>query len=292
MKPPRFEYFEPESVDEAIGLLARHGGEATVLAGGQSLVPMLNFRLARPAVLVDLNRIPALAYVQEQDGGLVLGAMTRQREVERSALVRARCPLLFEAIRLIGHPQIRARGTIGGSLAHADPAAELPAVVTGLGGTLVARGPSGRRELKPSEFFHGYLTHGLAPGELLVEIRLPALPPRTGTAFLEVSRRHGDFALVGVAVTVTLDAADRCERASLVFTGVGPVPAVAAGAARVLIGEPLSDRLLDAAADAVERELHPDSDLHASATYRRQVGAVLARRALASARERAQRARG
>jgi len=287
VKPPPFEYFEPASVDEAVGLLAEHGESARVLAGGQSLVPLLAFRLVRPSCLVDLNRIGALAYVEERDGGLALGAMTRQRAAERSPLVQARAPLLREALGLIGHPQIRARGTVGGSLAHADPAAELPAVVTALDGSLVAQGPGGRRELAARDFFRSYLETSLAPGEILVEVRLPPLPPRTGSAFLEVSRRLGDFALVGVAAVVTLGPGDVCERARLVFTGVGPVPAVAAGAVRELVGQPLTDAVIERAAAAVPDELSPGADIHASALYRRRVAATLTRRALRLARDRA-----
>ncbi len=287
MKPPPFEYFEPASVDEAVGLLAEHGESAKVLAGGQSLVPLLAFRLVRPSCLVDLNRIGALAYIEECDGGLALGAMTRQRAAERSPLVQARAPLLREALGLIGHPQIRARGTVGGSLAHADPAAELPAVVIALDGSLVAQGPGGRREVAARDFFRSYLETCLAPGEILVEVRLPPLPPRTGSAFLEVSRRLGDFALVGVAAVVTLGPGDVCERARLVFTGVGPVPAVAAGAVRELVGQPLTDAALERAAAAVPGELSPDADIHASAIYRQRVAATLTRRALRLARDRA-----
>ena len=198
-----------------------------MLAGGQSLVPLLNFRLVRPAYLVDLNEIAGLDGIRLDDGHLAIGAMTRQRAVETSGLVRQRCPLLAEAMPQIGHVQIRNRGTIGGSLAHADPAAELPAVVAALDGELVLRSARGQRMLKPEQFFVAYLTTAAEPDELLVEVRLPAMPPRTGSAFLEVSRRHGDFALVGVAATVTLDADGVCTGGALALTGVGPTPVVA-----------------------------------------------------------------
>lgn len=181
MKPPPFEYFEPASADDALTLLRDYGEEVKVLAGGQSLVPLMNFRLARPRYLIDLNRIPELAFIREQDGSLAIGAMTRQRAVERSTLVRDRCPLLAEAMPLIGHHQIRNRGTIGGSLAHADPAAELPAVVTALEGELVVRSTNGERVLSARQFFLSYLTTALAPTELLVEVHLPApRPARVG----------------------------------------------------------------------------------------------------------------
>jgi carbon-monoxide dehydrogenase medium subunit len=288
MKPPPFEYFAPASVDEALALLSAHGPDAKILAGGQSLVPMLNFRLVRPRCLVDLNRIDDLAYVRsESDGGLAIGAMTRQRALEQSPLVRTQAPLLADALRFVGHPQIRARGTIGGSLAHADPAAELPAVVTALGGRMVARGPAGERSVASADFFQSYLTTGLTPDEILVEVRLAAPPAGTAWAFLEVSRRQGDFALVGVAVLLTLGADETCQRATLVFTGVGPVPWVASGAARLLMGQRVSPEVLDRVASAVVEEVQPDADIHASVAYRRRVAGVLVKRAVLQALDRA-----
>ncbi|HXF81881.1 MAG TPA: FAD binding domain-containing protein, partial [bacterium] len=206
MKPAPFRYAAPESLDEALGLLRRFGAEGKVLAGGQSLVPLLNMRLVRPAVLIDLNRVRSLDYIVHGAGRgptreVRLGAMTRQRAAERSPLVRMELPLLAEALAYVGHPQIRNRGTVGGSVAHADPSAELPAVLAALDGRVVLRSARGARTLSAEEFFRGYLTTALAPDELLVELRLPAHPHR-GTAFLEVARRHGDFALAGVAVAM------------------------------------------------------------------------------------------
>ena len=283
MKPPRFDYLVPRSLDEALGLLAQHGEEAKVLAGGQSLVPLLNFRLVRPAHVVDLNEIPGLDTIRVDDGRLAIGAMTRQRQAETSALVRERCPLLAEAMPQVGHVQIRNRGTIGGSLAHADPAGELPAVVAALDGELVLRSRRGERRLAPHDFFVGYLTTAAAPDELLVEARVPVTPPRTGTAFMEVSRRHGDFALVGVAATVTLDAGGVCTACAIALTGVGPTPVVARDAARALVGvKPTDDALMDVGR-RVAGALMPDSDLHASADYRKHLAGVLTRRALARA---------
>lgn len=287
MKPPPFEYFDPGSVEEALALLKDHGEEAKVLAGGQSLVPLLNFRLARPRYLIDLNRIGALSYIREADGGLAIGAMTRQRVVERSPLVRQRCPLLTEAMPLIGHAQIRNRGTVGGSLAHADPAAELPAVVAALGGEFVVRGAAGQRVLTPEQFFVSYLTTALDASELLVEVRLPPWPPRPGWAFLEVSRRHGDFALVGVAAVLSLDGRGVLSHAALALTGVGPTPVLADEAAQGLVGGRPTPEAFQEAARRVSQALRPDSDLHASAEYRRHVAGVLTRRALARALERA-----
>src|SRR5512145_3308051 len=205
MKPPRFDYHAPTTVEEALGLLTRYQGDAKVLAGGQSLMPLLNFRLLRPAALVDLNRIAALSYINQVDGQVRLGAMTRQRAVEFSPVVRQRLPLLAEATRWVGHLPIRTRGTIGGSIAHADPSAEYPAVLTALEGEVVARGPKGERTLKATDLFRTYLTTSLDADEILTEVRLPAMPAGAGHAFEEFARRHGDFAIVGIAAMVVLD---------------------------------------------------------------------------------------
>jgi aerobic carbon-monoxide dehydrogenase medium subunit len=287
VKPPIFDYLVPDSLDEALKLLGELGDNAKVLAGGQSLVPLLNFRLIRPQHLVDLNAIDGLAGIRQDDGHLVIGAMTRQRAVEKSELVSERCPLLAEAMPQVGHVQIRNRGTIGGSIAHGDPAAELPAVVAALGGELVVQSARGRRVLKPEQFFVGYLATAVEPTELLVEVRLPVVAPRTGTAFMEVSRRHGDFALVGVAAMVTLDQSGVCTGSAIALTGVGPAPVVANDAARGLIGAKPTPELLEDAGRRVSAVLRPDSDLHASSDYRRHVGGVLTKRALALAAERA-----
>jgi len=286
VKPPSFDYLAPASVEEALALLGDLGEGAKALAGGQSLVPMLNFRLVRPRHLVDLNDLTELAGIREDDGRLVIGAMTRQRAVERSALVRARCPLLAEAMPQIGHVQIRNQGTIGGSLAHADPAAELPAVVAALDGELVLRSARGQRVLKPEQFFVTYFTTAAAPAELLVEVRLPAMPPRTGSAFVEVSRRHGDFALVGVAATVTVDEAGVCTGSALALTGVGRTPVVAREAARALVGVKPTAAAIDDVGRRVADAVRPDGDLHASSEYRQHLAGVLTRRALARAAER------
>jgi carbon-monoxide dehydrogenase medium subunit len=287
MKPAPFAYFAPATVDEALALLARHGGDAKPLAGGQSLIPAMNFRLARPAVLVDLNRIGELAYVRA-DSGVSIGAMTRQRAVERSDVVARSAPLLAEAMPSIAHPQIRNRGTVGGSIAHADPSAELPAVMLALEARFRAKSATGERSIPVGEFFKGMLETALEPGELLVEIAVPPLPARSGTAFLEMARRHGDYALVGVAAVVTLDPRGRCKTARLSMLSVGDGPVRATEAEKVLAGQTPSEELLRAAADAAAtRDVDPPSDIHASAAYRRQLVAVLTRRALARAFERA-----
>ncbi len=287
MKPPRFDYLAPSSIDEALAILRQHGEQAKVLAGGQSLVPLLNFRLARPAYLVDLNEISGLDGIRVDGGHLAIGAMARQRAVETSGLVRQHCSLLADAMPQIGHVQIRNRGTVGGSLAHADPAAELPAVVAALAGDLVIRSARGERTLKPEQFFKAFLTTAAEPDELLVEVRLPAMPPRTGSAFLEISRRHGDFALVGVAATVTVDTNGVCTGGTLALTGVGPTPVVATDAMPTLFGVKPDIRALEDVGRRVSETLRPESDLHASSDYRKQVAGVLVRRALARAAERA-----
>ena len=287
MKPAPFEYLDPRTVDAAVEILARHGEEAKLLAGGQSLVPLMNMRLARPRRLVDLNRIGELAYLRDDDGGLGIGAMTRQDALERSPLVAARCPLLRETTALIGHPAIRNRGTIGGSLAHADPAAELPAAILALEGRITATGPRGERTLPAESFFAGALTTALAPDEVLTRIALPPLPPATGTCFLEVARRHGDFALVGVAAIVSARPDGACGRARLAFCGVGDTPVRVERAEALLAGRRPDAGLLEAVQRLVSETLEPPSDLHASADYRREVAGVLARRALTLAWKRA-----
>lgn len=279
MKPPRFDYHAPSSVDEALALLVRYGGDAKVLAGGQSLVPLLNFRLARPAALIDLNRVPGLAYIHEADGQVRLGAMTRQRAIEFSPVVAGRLPLLAEATRLVGHLPIRTRGTIGGSIAHADPSAEYPAVLTALDGEVVARSPRGERVLRAGELFRSYLTTSLAPDEILTEVRLPAAPAGAGWAFEELSRRHGDFAIVGIAALV-VRAGPRSATARLAAAGAGAVPVRLRAAEEILEREGLGDAAIDAAAARAAELVSPDSDIHASAAYRRHLTGVLTQRAL------------
>jgi CO/xanthine dehydrogenase FAD-binding subunit len=286
MKPPRFDYLAPPSLDEALGILDRHGEQAKVLAGGQSLVPLLNFRLARPAYLVDLNEIGGLDEIHLDGSDLVIGAMARQRTVETSTLVRAHCPLLAEAMPLIGHVQIRNRGTFGGSVAHADPASELPAVIAALDGDLVVKSVSGQRVLKPAAFFVSYFTTALDPNELLTSVRLPALPPRTGTAFIEMSRRHGDFALVGVAATLTINDMGVCTRCTLALTGAGPTPIVPREAAGALVGVTPTPDAIAEVGRRVSAIVRPESDLHASSDYRTHLAGVLTERALARCVER------
>jgi aerobic carbon-monoxide dehydrogenase medium subunit len=278
VKPARFAYHAPATVDEALSLLARYGGDAKLLAGGQSLMPLMNFRLVRPAALIDLNAIASLAYIREDDGEIRFGAMTRQRAIEFSPVVRRRLPLLAEATALVGHLPIRTRGTIGGSLAHADPSAEYPAILAALDGVVVARGPRGERTLRASELFQSYLTTSLAPDEMLVEVGLPAMPDGAGFAFEEFSRRHGDFAIVGIAATVVRQG-ERCT-ARLVTAGVGPAPTRLRQAEEILERDGFSDAAIEAAARRAAELVEPDTDIHASAAYRRNLTRVLTGRAL------------
>ena len=287
MKPAPFEYIAPRSLRKAIQALAQAGDEGRILAGGQSLVPMMALRLARPKLLVDINRIQKLAYIRKRNGALYIGALTRQREVERSELVRSVCPLLYEAVPLIGHIHIRNRGTIGGTLAHADPAAELPGVAVALDAALVLEGPRGERMLRAEEFYLSHYATPLEAGEILKEVRFPPWPQRSGSSFLEVSRRHGDFALAGVAVRLSLDADSRLMDPRIAVIAVGATPQRIPKAEALVRGEMPEDRLFDEAASQVSKEIEPESDVHASAEYRRHVAGVLTRRALRLASERA-----
>jgi len=285
MKPAPFDYYEPKTVAETLSLLAQFSETGKLLAGGQSLVPMMNMRLARPAQVIDLNRLSELDYLKIEDDELRIGAMTRQRTLERSVAVREGWPLLQEATRYIGHVQIRNRGTVGGSLAHAFPSAELPVVMTTLNASFVLRSAEKERVVPAREFFVDVMTTALSSEELLMEARVPRLPDGTGYSFQEISRRHGDFALAGVGVLLGLDSSGSISHASLTFTG--PTPIRGAKAEAILLGQKPSETLFrEAARDAVEG-LEQDSDIHASAEYRRHVCEVLARRACAEAAARA-----
>ncbi|ETW98890.1 MAG: hypothetical protein ETSY1_16990 [Candidatus Entotheonella factor] len=287
MKPAPFTYAAPESVDEVIALLDAHGGDAKLLAGGQSLTPMMNLRLASPAYVIDLNRLEGFEYMQERDGFLAIGAMTRQRHLERSALVRQHYPLLAEAARLIGHPATRNRGTVGGSIAHADPAAELPALLLTYGGSVIARGAGGDQEIPAEDFFVSYFTTALEPGELLTEVRLRRWPEGTGWCFLEESRRYGDYAVAGVAALMHVNASGRCDEVAVTVFGVGDVPYPVGQAASLLVGQVPSEERLAAVGQAAAEGIEPEDDVHASAAFRRHLSAVLTHRALRTAADRA-----
>lgn len=287
MKPAPFQYFAPREVNEALHLLKQHGEEAKVLAGGQSLMPLMSLRLARPQVIIDINRISGLDSISAgKNGALTIGALTRHRAVERSKTVQDRNPLLAATMPLIGHFQIRNRGTLGGSLVHADPAAELPAVSIALGMDFVLRSTQGERVVPSEDFFLGYMATAVEPSELLTEIRIPSWKPGTGWAIDEVSRRKGDFAMVGVVVLVQLDDG-ACRECCIVLFGVGGKPVRMQEAEGMLKGKKIGRQTLTDIGEAVANDLDPDSDIHASAQYRKEVGGVLTRRSLESALARA-----
>lgn len=290
MKPAPFRYFAPTTLDEALTLLAEHGSEGKLIAGGQSLVPTMNFRLAQPTVLIDLNNIAELFYIRPAgDGGLRVGAMTRQRTVERDQLVAERVPLIHDTMPYIAHTQIRNRGTIGGSLAHADPAAELPAVALALNAQLRLQSQSGERWVAAQDFYLGLFTTALASDEMLVEIAFPPMAPRSGWSVQEVARRHGDYAIVGVTASVTIDEQGRCSAARLALLSVGDGPVLAQQASQQLLGERPSQALIEgAAATCASADIDPTADIHASVAYRRHLTKVLTQRALTEAFVRAQ----
>jgi carbon-monoxide dehydrogenase medium subunit len=272
-----------------LDLLAEHGDEAKVLAGGQSLMPMMNMRLARPGVIVDINRLTALESIaQTAEGGLLVGALTRQRAIERSRMVRQHHPLLAATIPFIGHFPIRNRGTLGGSLVHADPAAELPALSLALEAEFVLKSATQERVVRAEDFFLSYLTTAIAPEELLTEVRFPAWQPEWGWDVQEVSRREGDFALVGAVAVLQVDTNTTCQLVRLALFGVGGVPVRLQRAEAMLHGQRVDDAALVEVAKVVSEELDPDADIHASAAYRKDVGGVMARRALQQALRRAQ----
>lgn len=282
MKPSSFIHLQPAGVADALAMLAEHAPDARILAGGQSLVPMMNFRLARPAVLVDINRISELAYIRDDGARLRIGAMTRERAIEDSALVRSATPLLHEATTNIAHLPIRSRGTIGGSIANADPAAEYPATVLALDAILVARSVRGERQIAAADFFTGVLSTALEPDEMLAEIVVPKAPPGSGAAFVEIARRHGDFALAGVACEIVL-ADDRVASIRLAACGVSDRPLRLSGAEAALLGKTPDDDALAAAGRAAAAEVDPGSDAHATSDYRRRLAGVMTKRAVAAA---------
>ncbi len=289
MKPPPFEYYAPTTTEEALAHLAEYGYDAKPLAGGQSLIPMMNFRLAQPSVLVDLNNISELSYIRpDENGGTLVGAMTRHKIVGSDPLIAKQVPLVHEAIPNIGTSQIRTRGTFGGSLSHADPSAELVAVSVALDAQLKVRSQKGERWVPAGEFFVGSFTSALEPEELLVEINLPHLTERSGWSLMEVARRHNDFALVGVAAVVTLDENGNCKTARMAFLSAGDRPMEAHQAAELLQGQaPTAEVILATAEKASSADIDPGGDIHATAEFRRHLANVLTRRALDVAFKRA-----
>jgi len=286
MKPAPFKYIAATSLEHALSLKAEHGDDAKFLAGGQSLIPTMNFRLARPAVLIDINEIKELAGIRPSAAATRVGPLTRYRALQRDAALAHLFPLIAEALPHIAHPQIRNRGTIGGNLSHADPASELPMIALALGARFDVRTATQHRWIEASDFFVGALTTDLKPDEMLVEIELPLPKPRTGCCFMEIARRRGDFAIVGVAAMVTIGERDECTQVRLSFCGVGETPVDASSAANVLVGHtPSEDAIRDVAA-IVQTMIEPGGSVHATADYQRHVAGVLTERALQTAYQR------
>lgn len=290
MKPPRFQYSAPYMLDEALGLLDQHGEEAKVLAGGQSLIPLLNMRLAAPAYLVDINHISELQYAEAEDGYLAIGATMRQRQIEHSPFVQEQFPLLKEVVQHIGHMQIRSRGTLVGSIAHADPAAELPALLVCLNGEVVAQSVHGERVIKGEDFFTGYLSTALLPGEMLTEVRFPWIAPQAGWAFMEFARRSGDFALVGAVAVLTPSLDGHCLSANIAYLGISGSPVRARAVENILLGTTLDEQTLDRAAEEARSVVGDDvKDVHATVDYRKSLTVELTKRVLKAAWERRER---
>jgi CO/xanthine dehydrogenase FAD-binding subunit len=288
MKPAPFKYLAATSLQQALSLKAEHGDEAKFLAGGQSLIPTMNFRLARPAILIDINQIDELAGIRPSPSGSThLGALTRYHQLERDTGVSGEFPLLGEALPHIAHPQIRNRGTIGGNLCHADPASELPTIMLALEARLRLQAVSGERWVSAADFFVGSLTTDLGADEMLVEIDLPRPKPGTGSCFQEIARRRGDFAIAGVAAMVTLGENDQCSHVRLTFCGVGETPVDASAAADILVGQAITEAAMAEVAHAIQQLIEPAGSVHATADYQRHVAGVLTERALATANRRA-----
>ena len=286
MKPAAFDYVVADNIDAAVRSLADAGDDAKIIAGGQSLVPMLNFRLLKPSVLIDINRIPNLAFIEEADNSIRVGALTRHFHLETSPLITRHLPVLACAMTHVAHLAIRNRGTIGGSLSHADPAAELPMMAVLLDAELHIVSPAGKRKAAARDFFLGALTVDLGPSDIVTEIVFPKLPAKTGWGFEEVARRSGDFALAAVAATLTVSSGVVAQ-ARIALTGVGPTPLRAGEAESLLVGKALEPQLVDRVVEAVRATVEPETDLHASADYRRHLAGVLTGRTLAAGWRRA-----
>jgi aerobic carbon-monoxide dehydrogenase medium subunit len=284
MKPAKFDYYDPRSLEEALALLDRHPDDAKVLAGGQSLMPLLNMRLARPKIVVDINRIQELNYVRASDGGIAIGALARQRALQTEKLIAERVPILQEAAYYIAHPQIRSRGTICGSIAHADPAAELPALALALDAEMTLTSAKAARTVGAETFFQSFFTTALGANEILTEVRFPAPAKDSAWSVLEISRRHGDFAIAGIVAGLELER-DRqvIRRARLVYFGVGATPVRVTAAEEALIGQAALEPAFEAAAQSARQGIDPSNDIHANEEYRRAVAATLTKRALRAA---------
>lgn len=281
MKPAPFDYLAPESLDSVLEVMAEHGYDAKLVAGGQSLIPAMNFRLVQPTMLVDLNKLTDLAYIKIADSGkLLIGGLTRHYQLEKSLLVKQHAPLIFEAMPEIAHPQIRNRGTIGGSLAHADPAAELPVLMVALDARIRVKNQERERWVKASEFFQGIFTTNLADDEVIIEIEVPPMQSGTGWSFIEFARRQGDYALLGLAALITLDQDGICRQARLVYLNAGDKPVEGSVAAALLVGEKPTEQIVVELADRVVDELSPMGNIHATVPYLEHLARVLTKRAI------------
>jgi carbon-monoxide dehydrogenase medium subunit len=288
LKPAPFDYVAPRTVAEAVDHLGRHGAEARVLAGGQSLVRLMNTRLATPAVIVDINRVEGLDAIAVENGSVRIGALARQRAAELSDVVRAEAPLFGEAGGHVAHPSVRRRGTVVGSIAFADPSAELPAALLALDGEAIVSGPAGERTVAAADLFTGAFATSLAPGELITAVRIPRqTAPRSGSAWVEVSRRHGDLPVCGAGAVVTLDEGGAIASARVALCGVGATPVRASAVEEALAGAEPTDEAIARAADRAARDLDPPSDPHGSADFRRHLAVVMTRRSVQRAAERA-----
>ena len=284
MKPAKFDYYDPRSLEEALMLLDTHQDDGKLLAGGQSLMPLLNMRLARPKIVIDINRIKELNYVRASDGGIAVGALARQRALQTEKLIAERVPILQEAAYYIAHPQIRSRGTICGSIAHADPAAELPALALALDAQMTLSSAKAARTVGAESFFQSFFTTALEVNEILTEVRFPTPPKDSAWSVLEISRRHGDFAIAGIIAGLALEPVRQVIRwARLVYFGVGPTPIRVTAAEEALIGQAALEPAFEAAAQSAMQGIDPSNDIHASEAYRRAVAAALTKRALRAA---------
>jgi len=287
MIPPSFEYLRPNTIPEAIAMLQQHGDDAKILSGGQSLIPMMKLRLARPAILIDINRISGLSHIKEEGGFLKIGGLTREAELEASPLVRSKCPILADTTHVIADPQVRNLATVGGNLAHGDPANDHPATMLALGAQVVANGPKGERVIPIEAFFLSLFTTALKPDEILTEIRIPIPPARSGGAYLKLERKVGDFATAAVAVQLTVDEQGACRNIGMALTNVGATPVKVKKAEGFLQGKKLDDAAIAQAAQLASDEAEPSADLRGPVEYKKGLVKELAKRALLLARERA-----
>ncbi|HSR49725.1 MAG TPA: xanthine dehydrogenase family protein subunit M [Acidobacteriota bacterium] len=287
MIPGPFDYHAPGSLEEVISLLSEHGFDAKILAGGQSLIPAMRFRLALPSVLIDINRLSELEYIRQDNGHLAIGAMTRETAVEHSQAVKQGFPILADAAEVIADPLVRNRATVGGNLAHADPANDHPAVMLALGAEVVAKGPEGERVIPIGDFFTGFFENALQPNELLTEIRVPTPSSRSGGAYLKIERKVGDYAIAAVGVQLEMQDGT-CTRARIGLTNVNPQPLRASNAEDALSGQQLSEDLLEEAGKAAAAQCEPSSDLRGSEEYKRDLVRILTKRAVRKAVQRAQ----